>query len=209
MSTMHLRSTLSVLVFSLVAAVLRAALAPSAAEAVPLAAGARVPAVVVQTIEGRDLDLATTAAQKPTLLIFYRGSWCPYCNRHLAALAEVEPELLKLGYQILAVSPDETHGLRAAAEKNHLNYRLLSDRAMQASAAFGLAFRIDASTVEKYRGYKIDLPPVPGEPSARWLPVPAVYIIGRDGLVKFVHSDPDYKARLAPADVLAAARAAL
>jgi hypothetical protein len=50
---------------------------------------------------------------------------------------------------------------------------------------------------------------VPGEPAARWLPVPAVYVISRDGLVKFVHTDPDYKARLAPAEVLAAARAAL
>lgn len=206
---MHLRSGLPVLVFSLLATGLRAALAPSAAEAVPLAAGARVPAVVVQTVEGNELDLATAAAQKPTLLIFYRGSWCPYCNRHLAALAEIEPELLGLGYQILAVSPDEAPGLRAAAEKNHLNYRLLSDRTMDASAAFGLAFRVDASTVAQYRGYKIDLPPVPGEPSARWLPVPAVYITGRDGVVKYVHTDPDYKARLAPADVLAAARAAL
>lgn len=206
---MHLRSGLPILVFSLLATGLRAALAPSAAEAVPLAAGARVPAVVVQTVEGHDLDLAAAVAQKPTLLIFYRGSWCPYCNRHLAALAEIEPELLGLGYQILAVSPDEAPGLRAAAEKNHLNYRLLSDRAMHASAAFGLAFRVDAPTVGKYRGYKVDLPPVPGEPAARWLPVPAVYLIGRDGVVKFVHTDPDYKTRLAPGDVLVAARAAL
>ncbi len=206
---MRLRSTLSVLIFAMLAAGLRASLASSAAEAVPLAAGARIPAVVVQTVEGTGLDLAATVAQKPTLLIFYRGSWCPYCNRHLAALAEVEPELLKLGYQILAISPDEAPGLRAAAEKNHLNYRLLSDRAMHASAAFGLAFRVDAATAEKYRGYKIDLPPVPGEPAARWLPVPAVYVVGRDGVVKFVHTDPDYKARLAPDDVLKAARAAL
>lgn len=206
---MRLRSTLSVLIFAMLAAGLRAALAPSAAEAVPLAAGARIPAVVVQTVEGTGLDLAATVAQKPTLLIFYRGSWCPYCNRHLAALGEIEPELLKLGYQVLAISPDEAPGLRAAAGKNHLNYRLLSDRAMHAAAAFGLAFRVDAATAEKYRGYKIDLPPVPGEPAARWLPVPAVYVVGRDGVVKFVHTDPDYKARLAPDDVLKAARAAL
>ena len=206
---MRLRSTLSALIFAMLAAGLRAALAPSAAEAMPLAAGARIPAVVVQTVEGTGLDLAATVAQKPTLLIFYRGSWCPYCNRHLAALGEIEPELLKLGYQVLAISPDEAPGLRTAAGKNHLNYRLLSDRAMHASAAFGLAFRVDAATAEKYRGYKIDLPPVPGEPAARWLPVPAVYVVGRDGVVKFVHTDPDYKARLAPDDVLKAARAAL
>jgi len=203
---MHLRF---VLLFSLLTVALRAALAPSAAETIPLAAGARVPAVAVQTVDGTGLDLAAVVADKPTLIIFYRGSWCPYCNRHLAALVDIEPELLRLGYQILALSPDEVPGLRAAAEKNHLNYRLLSDRAMAAASAFGLAFRVDEKTVEKYRGYKIDLAPVPGEPAARWLPVPAVYVIGRDGLVKFVHTDADYRNRLSPEDVLTAARAAL
>lgn len=206
---MPFRPLVLVTLLTLLALGLRASVAPSAAEAVPLAAGARVPAVTVQTVEGAALDLAAAVAQKPTLLIFYRGSWCPYCNRHLAALGEIEPELLRLGYQILAVSPDEAPGLRAAAEKNHLNYRLLSDRAMHAAAAFGLAFRVDTATAEKYRTYKIDLAPVPGEPAARWLPVPAVYVIGRDGVVRFVHTDPDYKARLAPEEVLAAARAAL
>ena len=110
---------------------------------VPLPVGAKVPAARVQSIEGSAVDLATACAEKPTLLIFYRGSWCPYCNRHLAALAEIEPRLLELGYQIIALSPDEATGLKAMAEKNHLNYRLLSDHAMNAAAAFGRAFRFN------------------------------------------------------------------
>ncbi len=199
----------SALVFLSLALGLHAGLAPSAAEAKPLPVGAQVPAATVKTVEGADLDLAAAVAQKPTLLIFYRGSWCPYCNKHLAALAEAEPELLKLGYQILALSPDDLPGLRMAAEKNHLNYRLLSDQAMQAATAFGLAFRVNAKTIETYTGYGIKLASVPGEPDARWLPVPAVYIIGRDGRVKFVHTNPDYKARLSAEQVLAAAQAAL
>ena len=206
---MHLRSVLSLLIFSLLAAGLRATLAPSAAEAMPLAAGAKVPAAVVQNVDGADIDLAAVVAQKPTLLIFYRGSWCPYCNKHLAALAEIEPELLKLGYQILALSPDAAPGLRAAAEKNHLNYRLFSDQAMQAASAFGVAFRVEEKTIKAYTGHGITLASVPGEPAARWLPVPAVYVIGRDGVIKYVHTDINYKARLSAEAVLAAAKAAL
>lgn len=206
---MHPRSNLSILVFSLLATGLHASLAPSASDAVPLPVGAQLPAALVQTIEGTNLDLSTLVAGKPTVLIFYRGSWCPYCNRHLAALAEIEPELLKLGYQILALSPDAVTELKAMTGKNRLHYRLLSDRAMNAASAFGLAFRVDATTVKKYREYQIDLAPVPGEPDARWLPVPAVYLIGRDGLIKFLHSNPDYKARLSAEQVLAAAQAAL
>lgn len=200
---------LSILVFSLLAAGLRAELAPSPAEAKPLPVGAKVPAAMVQTVDGADLDLAAVVAQKPTLLIFYRGGWCPYCNRHLAALGEIEPELLKLGYQIIALSPDGAAGLKTVAEKNHLNYRLLSDQAMQAASAFGLAFRVEAKTVTAYTGYGITLATVPGEPAARWLPVPAVYLIGRDGLVKYVHTNPDYKVRLSAEQVMAAAQAAL
>ena len=206
---MHLRRFLPALAFLLVTLGLRAALAPSAAEIKPLPVGARVPAVMVKTIEGADLSLPTALAGKPTLLIFYRGSWCPYCNKHLAALAEIEPSLLALGYQILAISPDEAQGLQAVAEKNHLNYRLLSDHAMQAAGAFGVAFRVDEKSVQAYLGHGLALTPVPGEPSARWLPVPAVYVIGRDGVIRFVHTNPDYKMRLSGEAVLAAAKAAL
>ena len=142
-------------------------------------------------------------------MVFYRGSWCPYCNKHLAALQELEPELLALGYQILAISPDESAGLQTMKEKNHLNYRLLSDHDMKASEAFGLAFRIEPATVEKYKGYGIALPTVPGDPDTRWLPVPAAYLIGRDGTVKFVYTNADYKTRASMADLMAAAKAAL
>lgn len=206
---MLIRRLVPALIFLSLTPGLRAELAPSPAAARPLAVGTSVPAALVQTVDGTELDLAAACADKPTLLIFYRGSWCPYCNRHLAALQEIEPQLLEMGYQILAVSPDQAEGLRAATAKNHLNYRLLSDRGMKAAAAFGVAFRVDAKTVEKYREYKIDLAPVPGEPDARWLPVPAVYVIGRDGTVKFVHTDPDYKVRLSGEAVMAAAKAAL
>ncbi|MBI2498177.1 MAG: AhpC/TSA family protein, partial [Opitutae bacterium] len=175
----------------------------------PLPVGAKAPAVMVKSVEGADLALPDILAQKPTLLIFYRGSWCPYCNKHLAALAEIEPRLLALGCQIVALSPDEAAGLRQMAGKNHLNYRLFSDRAMQAASAFGVAFRVDDKTVKAYTGYGITLPPVPGEAGTHWLPVPAVYVIGRDGTVKFVHADPDYKVRLSAEAVVAAAKSAL
>ena len=187
----------------------RAELAPSPAAAKPLPVGAAVPSAMIHSADGAELNLATEVAGKPTLVVFYRGSWCPYCNKHLAALQELEPELLALGYQILAISPDESAGLQAMKEKNHLNYRLLSDHDMKASEAFGLAFRIEPATVEKYKGYGIALPTVPGDPDTRWLPVPAAYLIGRDGTVKFVYTNADYKTRAAMADLLAAAKAAL
>jgi peroxiredoxin len=181
------------------------AASPEAAK--PLAVGAHAPAITLTDLEGATVDLAKAFAEKPTILVFYRGSWCPFCNRQLAALGELEPKLLAMGYQIIAVSPDSADGLKKMTGKNHLDYRLLSDRAMDASLAFGVAFRVSAEMEKSYHGYGIELTPIPGG-AGTWLPVPTVFIVGRDGVIKFVYSNPDYKVRLASADLLAAAEAA-
>lgn len=146
-------------------------------------------------------------ANKHTVLVFYRGSWCPFCNRQLAALGELEPQLFALGYQILAVSPDSAEGLKKMAGKNHLTYRLLSDRGMVASSAYGVAFRLSAETEKAYRSHGIELTPVPGG-DGFWLPMPAVFIVGGDGVIQFTFSNPDYKVRLASDALLSAAQAA-
>lgn len=181
---------------------------PASAEAArPIGIGAKAPDVPVRNVDGATVRLGTLFAAKPTVLIFYRGSWCPYCNRHLAALAELEPQLLALGYQILAVSPDAAAGLRKATEKNKLNYQLISDRDMHAAKAFGVAFRVSENTAKSYTSKGIDLAPILSG-DGYWLPVPAVYVIGRDGVIRFAHADADYKARLGATALLEAATAA-
>jgi len=93
-------------------------------------------------------------------------------------------------------------------DKHQLTYTLLSDHAMIAARAFGIAFRVDEATLDEYMGYGIDLEAASGE-THHLLPVPAVFIVGRDEIIKFSYANPDYKVRLAPGDLLDAARAAL
>jgi peroxiredoxin len=206
MITFRLVSLLSLVALTALSA--RAELAPSAAAAKPLAVGATAPAVTVTSADGTAFDLGTALAEKPTLLLFYRGGWCPFCSRELGELAEFEPQFTALGYQIIALSTDAPAGLPPTAAKNKVTYRLLSDRAMTAASAYGVAFRVDPATQKKYADYKIDLAPAPGEPDARWLPVPTAYIIGRDRVIRFAYSNPDYKVRVPAAALLAAASAA-
>lgn len=197
------------LVFAALAHGSEMSVAATAASAKPLAVGATAPAATVKTAEGAPFDLGAALAEKPTVLVFYRGGWCPYCNKQLAELAAFEPKFLELGFQIIAVSTDAPGGLAPTAEKDRIAYRLLSDRDMAAASAYGVAFRVDAATVEKYRGYKIDLAPIPGEShDGRWLPVPTVFVIGRDRVVRYVTSNPDFKVRLPAAELLAGAKAA-
>jgi peroxiredoxin len=176
--------------------------------AVPLPVGSAVPAAMVRSPDGAEVDLGALVRTQPTILIFYRGGWCPYCNRHLEELQGIEADLLKLGYQIIALSPDRSEALAATTEKNHLAYRLFSDRAMHASDAWGTAFVVPDEIVTKYGKWNIDLAPLPGDDAKRWLPVPAIFVV-TGGTVRFLHSDPDYKVRPAADAVLAAAQAAL
>lgn len=195
--------------FLVLAAGSSAGIAPSPEAASPINPGVMAPEVRILDAAGESVALSAVLGGKPTILIFYRGGWCPYCNKHLAQLAELEDQFLELGYQIVGISPDPVSALTQTAEKEGLGYRLFSDRSMEASAAFGLAFRVDDKTVERYKEYNIDLAPVPGKPAARWLPVPAAVIVDAKGIIRFVHAEADYKTRISDDDLMAAARAAI
>jgi peroxiredoxin len=179
--------------------------AASAETAQALKTGQTTPQVSLLTPEGEAFDLGAAVREQPTVLIFYRGGWCPYCIRHLAALQEIEEDLLGMGFQIIAVSPDTPAGLQPTVQKNELNYQLLSDREMKAASSYGVAFIVPDDIRTKYEDYGIDLASVPGNPDAKWLPVPAIFLIDAEGVVRFVHTNPNYKVRMDPADILDAA----
>lgn len=180
----------------------------SAEEVCPLLVGQNVPAVQLRTPSGESFDLPEAVASQPTVVIFYRGGWCPYCNLHLAGLKAVEEELVALGYQLLAVSPDRPAVLQESIVQHDLSYRLLSDSPMQAARAFGIAFRVAEERVASYRARGIDLEADSGQ-THHLLPVPSVFIFGVDGVLRFQYVNPNYKVRLHPDVLRAAARAAL
>lgn len=181
------------------------ATAPSVAkspnEVSPLKIGLKMPEISLLDSTGAQYELTKSLANGPAILVFYRGGWCPYCNSQLAGLGKIEPELLKMGYRIFAISPDAPAALSKTLVKQGLPYKLLSDSKMTATTALGLAYKVDAETVGKYKNYGIDL----GK-SANLLPVPALYMVGSDGIVDFSYVNPDYKTRMPEELVLAAAK---
>lgn len=182
-----------------------AALAPSPEAAQPLATDSKAPSAEVITLDSKAMPLSEMIAGKPTILIFFRGGWCPFCSRQLASLGEHELELRSLGFQILAVTAESAEKLSATADKAHIRYRLLSDREAKASIAYGVAYRIPAETGKAYRENGIELSPAP-DGDGFWLPVPTAFIINRQGVIRFVYSNPDPSIRISSADLLAAAK---
>jgi peroxiredoxin len=185
---------------------LAAMLAQAQASPTPVKAGDLIPDVTLRTEEEKEVRLRKVVSERPTVLIFYRGGWCPFCTRHLQSLAGIEEDLNKIGAQLLAISMDQPAKLKATPDRDKLGYRLLSDSDAAAAKAFGVAFKVDGATVEKYKGYGINLEAASGR-DHHILPYPAVFVAGTDGKVLFAHVNPDYKVRLEPEKVLEAARA--
>lgn len=174
----------------------------------PLAVGAKVPSAPLTAPDGSTLDLRELVLAQPSVIIVYRGGWCPYCNTHLGELATIEAELAELGFRVIAFSPEQASTLAAATKENPPEHGrlLLSDRAMHASAAMGLAFQLPAAIHQRYLAAGLDLAPIPGSPDQHWLPVPAAYVVDRQGVITFAFTDADIKQRVDVQELLAAAR---
>lgn len=190
---------LTVLLFSTVLSA-QTELPKTAMEISPLLIGEKIPNLSLKSVDNVDVNLSDLFANKKTILVFYRGGWCPYCNHHLAALGESEKELLELGYQIIAVSPDSPMKLKMTDEKNKLNYVLLSDSNGELSRAIGIAFQ--APTTYK----SIITEGSDGANTALFLPVPSVFITDVTGVIQFEHITPDYKHRISNDLLIAAAK---
>ncbi len=182
-------------------------IAAAQTNATPLKVGDTIPDVTLRTEDSKEIKLRPLVAEKATVLIFYRGGWCPFCTRHLKDLAGIEKDLAAAGAQLLAISPDQPGKLKATPGRDQLAYQLLSDSDAEAAKAFGIAFKVDDQTIEKYKGYGINLDAASGK-DHHLLPHPAVYVVDRRGKINFAHFNPDYKVRLEPKKILAAVRAA-
>jgi peroxiredoxin len=171
----------------------------------PILLGSKLPDVALTTLQGKATTLKQQVAGKPSILVFYRGGWCPYCNLQLSDLRLIKKQAETLGYQIIAISPDRSEELKRTMGKQKLDYTLLSDNKAAALRAFGIGFQVDAATLEKYKGYGIDLEKASGQ-KHHALPVPSVFIIDKEGILQFSYVNPDYSARVPGSVVLEAAK---
>lgn len=187
-------------------------IAASADRIQPLGVGDQAPRFILQTVESGTFDFNPETLDKPVMLLVFRGGWCPYCNVYLSEMRHVIPEIRALGIDVLFLSGDRPELLYESLEQQAqediegLDYTILSDADAQASIALGIAFKAGERTIDyvkkKGDGYMKSSMERHGI-----LPVPAVFAIGRHGVISFTYINPDYKMRLPADELLAAARA--
>ena len=173
----------------------------SGIEASALGMGAPLVDIALTNAIGQSVQLKALHAGKTTVVIFYRGGWCPYCNLELRAWQSLLPDLQKLGAQLLAISPQLPDSSLSTAEISELAYPVLSDSALAAATAFGIAFTLPPELVDLYSKVGNDLPTING--NGQWvLPVPATFVLDESGKVIYRHVEADYRQRAEPSDGL-------
>ncbi len=174
----------------------KAQLPEKAEDISPLLNGETLPGVVLKAHDGSKHNLKDVLTQKPSVVLFYRGGWCPFCNVHLAEIQEAQDEVVNLGYQIIAISPDSPENLQATDDKNNLAYSLYSDAGGELIKAIGIAFKAP----ERYSGMLSEKSEGLND---GFLPVPSVFVTDTSGKIAFEYINPEYKTRLSAGLLLA------
>lgn len=165
-----------------------------------LARGARAPNFELLDQDAHPVS-STELLQTTLVICFFRGRWCPFCVGQLEAMNWVVPQIRAAGAALVAISPQTVRQSFFMAEQHKLKFRLLSDGRNQVARRFGLVYRVPEDQQSIYQRAFVNLPIANGDDS--WeLPIPATYIVGCDGIVRYASLNPDYSVRPEPAELL-------
>ena len=164
--------------------------------------GDPAPAFILTDADGHTVSSADLLKQGPLVVSFYRGVWCPYCSLDLQALQEALPEIGRRGARLVAISPQTAANSRRSQRENKVEFPILSDPHNDVAASFGIRFGLPDYLVDLYRNaFKNNLELINGDDS--WtLPMPARFVIGQDGVVRYAEVNPDYTRRPDPSALL-------
>ena len=174
----------------------------SVKEAVGLEVGAKAPLFEAVDQNGKKHNLDELLKEGPVVLVFYRGQWCPICNRHLSTLNDSLDAIYAKGARVVAISPEKPEKIQKTIEKTNASFTLLFDEGYKISESFDVVFLPDFATRTAYNtALGANLKDAHSDESQR-LPIPATFIIGRDRTIIWRHFDPNYKNRAAVSDIV-------
>jgi peroxiredoxin len=168
-----------------------------------LQVGAKVSNFNLSNHNGETIELTDLLNKGPVIISFYRGGWCPYCNLELKALNNYLPQFKTQSAQLIAISPQLPDETLSTAQKNALEFDVLSDVSNKVADQFGLLFTLDERIQALYTQFGIDFEKYYGDKSYK-LPLPATYVINQQGIITYAFLNEDYTLRAEPADVMAA-----
>jgi len=163
--------------------------------------GSKAPDFKAKDQDGKDVRLKDLLKKGKVVLVFYRGYWCPYCNRELSRLQDSLSLIQEKGATVVAVSPEKPELIKQTVEKTKAAYPVIYDEGLKIMKGYEVEYELEETTLARYRSSGLDIEKNNGD-NGKYLPVPAVYIIDKESNVTYRFFDTDYKKRPSIAEIL-------
>jgi peroxiredoxin len=161
-----------------------------------LKVGEKVPDFTAKDQFGKEISLYETLKSKKVILTFYRGAWCRYCMGQFKDYQDSLAMFSDKGAVIIAVSPEQEDGIAKTAKTSKASFSLIHDDGLKIMKAFQVI------SEEKYQEFHEQYIKTGEDNQQKYLPVPATYIINKEGAIDYVYFDPNYKVRATVKDLL-------
>jgi peroxiredoxin len=173
-----------------------------------LSVGAKAPAFEMQGHDGKIASSSNLLSKGSLVLCFIRGRWCPFCVGQMEAMNLILPQIEQSRTTLVAISPQTVKQSYFMHDQHELRFPLLADAGNKVARQFGLTYRVPSQQEAIYRRAFVNLPFTNGDDS--WeLPIPATFILDRDGTVLYASANEDYTERPEPNEIVAALHAAI
>ena len=156
--------------------------------------GDKAPNFTAVMHNGSNMSLKELTKKGPVVMLFYRGYWCPFCNKQLSNMNDSLPMLQAKGATVLAITPEKYESVDKTIAKTKVSFDIISDTSNTILKQYGVNFMVDDKTVEKYKTYGLDFAVINGN-NDNTLPVPAVFVIDKDGKFKYLYFDKNFRKR--------------
>ena len=164
--------------------------------------GAKMPAFSLKDANGKIVASRDLLKRGNLVVVFYRGSWCPFCNLYLRNLQKNMPQIKAAGGNLVAVSVENPDNSLKVSKKNELDFTVLSDPNLTTARKFGIVYQMPKETDELYKSkYSLDIAKH-NEMERAELPLSATYVVNRKGEIVYAYLEPDYKKRAAPETII-------
>ena len=151
--------------------------------------------------EGEKLDSQKLLKKGKIVLMFYRGAWCPHCNKHMSHVQDSLELILNKGAIVIAVTTEIPEYIEKTIKKTGASFSIIHDTDHAIMNAYGTAFKVDDGLVKRYKLIGINLEKANGNDD-QILAVPATFIINQNGVIEAIHFDENYRNRMSVAEIL-------
>jgi peroxiredoxin len=167
--------------------------------------GEPMPPFVLPDETGRLVSLKSLVDNGPVAVMFYRGHWCPYCRLNVRAVIQAQDRIKALGAETVAIMPETQPYAEKFKSEANAPFPVLTDLDNGYALSLNLAIWL-GSEIQQLLSYQ-DMSSFHGNDG--WvLPIPATFVVGRDGLVKARFVDPDFRKRMEIDDLIDALESA-